>query len=136
MVRGAFLLSAVLLLTAPSVPPALAQGDAAAGKKIFKRCLVCHPAQAGKHKVGPTLHKLYGRTAGRAEGFKYSPAYVRAGNQGLVWNEENLFQYLRHPKKFLRGFLKDPKVKSRMTMKYFKAKDRRNVIEYLKSLSE
>ena len=134
MLRGAFLLSVILAWAALTAGQAFAEGNVAAGKKVFKRCLVCHTDVEGKHKQGPTLHKVLGRPAGQAKGFKYSPAYVRAGGQGLVWNEKTLFQYLRHPKKFLRKFLKDPKVKSRMTMKYFKEKDRRNVIEYMKSL--
>ena len=136
MVRGAFLFPAILASMAVAAGPAFAQGDVAAGEKFAKRCVVCDTFEKGKHKVGPSLYKVYGRPAGRAEGFKYSPAYTRAGNQGLVWNEETLFQYLRNPKKFLRAFLKDRKVKSRMTMKYFKAAHRRNIIAYLKSLSE
>ncbi len=136
MLRGAFLLSVILAWAALTAGQAFAEGDVAAGKKVFKRCLVCHTDVEGKHKQGPTLHEVLGRAAGTAKGFKYSPAYVRAGKQGLVWKDETLFEYLRHPKKFLRKFLKDPKVKSRMTMKYFKAKDRHNVIEYMKSLGD
>ncbi len=136
MVRGAFLFSAILTSVAGVAGPAFAEGDVAAGEKFAKRCVVCHTFEKGKHKVGPSLYKVYGQPAGRAEGFKYSPAYTQAGNQGLVWNEETLFQYLRNPKKFLRAFLENPKVKSRMVMKYFKAADRRNIIAYLKSLSE
>lgn len=136
MVPTVFLLSAFLAWAAVGANAAFAEGDLAAGKKVFKRCLVCHTDVEGKHKTGPTLHKVLGRAAGTAKGFRYSPAYVRAGKEGLVWKEETLFEYLRHPKKFLRKFLKDPKVKSRMTMKYFKEKDRRNVIEYMKSLGD
>ena len=136
MVPGVFLLSAVLAWAVLGAHAALAEGDLAAGKKVFKRCLVCHTDVEGKHKTGPTLHKVLGRPAGTAKGFRYSPAYVRAGEQGLVWNEEHLLQYLKNPKKYLRKFLKDPKVKSKMTMKYFREKDRRNVIEYMKSLGD
>lgn len=136
MAPGILLLSALMAWTVLGANAAFAEGDLAAGKKVFKRCLVCHTDVEGKHKTGPTLHKVLGRPAGQAEGFRYSSAYVRAGKEGLVWSDETLFQYLRNPKKFLRGFLKDPKVKSRMTMKYFREKDRRNVIEYMKSLDE
>jgi len=136
MLPSVVVLSAVLAWAALGTSAAFAEGDLAAGKKVFKRCLVCHTDVEGKHKTGPTLHKVLGRSAGTAKGFRYSTAYVRAGKEGLVWNDETLFEYLRHPKKFLRKFLKDPKVKSRMTMKYFKKKDRRNVIEYMKSLGD
>ncbi len=136
MVPFVFLLSAFLAWTAVGTSMAFAEGDLAAGKKVFKRCLVCHTDVEGKHKTGPTLHKVLGRPAGTAKGFRYSAAYVRAGKQGLVWNEEHLLQYLKNPKKYLRKFLKDPKVKSKMTMKYFREKDRRNVIAYMKSLGD
>ena len=136
MVPVVLLLSAFLTWAAAGANAAFAEGDLAAGKKVFKRCLVCHTDVEGKHKTGPTLHKVLGRPAGTAKGFRYSPAYILAGKQGLVWNEEHLLQYLKNPKKYLRRFLKDPKVKSRMTMKYFREKDRRNVIEYMKSLGD
>lgn len=136
MAPGILLLSALMAWTALGANAVFAESDLAAGRKVFKRCLVCHTDVEGKHKTGPTLHKVLGRPAGQAVGFRYSPAYLRAGKEGLVWSDETLFQYLRNPKKFLRGFLKDPKVKSRMTMKYFREKDRRNVIEYMKSLDE
>ena len=136
MRTGPLLCVAILTVAAFGANPALAQGDADAGKKVFKRCLVCHTLEEGKHKTGPSLHNILGQTAGRVKGFKYSPAYVQAGDKGLVWDEATLFQYLRHPSKFLRGFLEDPKARSRMVMKYRKEQDRRNVIEYMKSLGE
>ena len=92
MLRGAFLLPVILAWAALTAGQAFAEGDAAAGKKVFKRCLVCHTDVEGKHKQGPTLHKVLGRAAGTAKGFRYSPAYVRAGKQGLVWSDETLFR--------------------------------------------
>ena len=136
MVPTILLSFAFLAWTAAGTSVAFAEGDLGAGKKVFKRCLVCHTDVEGKHKTGPTLHKVLGRPAGTAKGFRYSAAYVRAGKRGLIWNEEHLLQYLKNPKKYLRKFLKDPKVKSKMTMKYFREKDRRNVIEYMKSLGD
>ena len=46
--------------------PALA-GDVAAGEKVFKKCKACHVVEE-KHKTGPHLVNLFGRTAGTAEG--------------------------------------------------------------------
>src|SRR3546814_4601185 len=51
---------------------ALAQdGDAAAGEKVFNKCKACHTVDAGKNKVGPSLHDIIGRAPASVEGFKY-----------------------------------------------------------------
>ncbi|MCT7377644.1 c-type cytochrome [Chelativorans salis] len=86
--------------------PALAQeGDPAAGKTVFNKCRACHEAETDRNKVGPSLLGVIGRTAGTLESFqsRYSPAMKEAGEQGLVWDEENLAAYLRDPKGFMPG---------------------------------
>jgi len=35
--------------------------DSEAGKKIFEKCAVCHTAEAGKNKIGPSLFGVVGR---------------------------------------------------------------------------
>ena len=105
--------------------PALAQ-DAAAGKKVFAKCMACHDAKAEKNKVGPHLVGVIGRTAGTVEGFKYSPAMVEAGKGGLVWTEENIHKYLENPKEFVPG--------NKMAFPGLKKDDEiTNVIAYLKA---
>ena len=94
MILNAIALSVVL------VPPALADGDLAAGKKIFKKCAVCHSLTAGKNKVGPSLHGVFGRTSGTAPKYKYSKA-MKA--KGVVWDNKTLNTYLTAPKKFVPG---------------------------------
>ena len=82
---------------------AMAQ-DADAGAKVFNKCKACHVVGEGaKHRVGPELNELFGRIAGSAEGYKYSPAMTKAGEGGLVWNDESLHAYLTAPRSFVKG---------------------------------
>ena len=121
--------------------PALAfdGGDVEKGEKVFKKCSNCHMVGEGaKHKSGPILNNLFGRVAGTAEGFekKYGDSLVEAGAAGLVWTEEEVFEYLLHPRDYLRAKLDDKKAKSKMSQRFKKEEDRKNVIAYLKTFSE
>jgi cytochrome c len=75
-------------------------GNAANGEKLFAVCKTCHVAEKGVNRVGPSLWGVVGRKAGTVEGFKYSPANK---NSGITWTEDNLFQYLAAPQKFMPG---------------------------------
>ena len=101
-------------------------GDAALGEKVFKKCKACHVVEKEKHKTGPHLVNVIGRTAGTAEGYKkYSKAMK---NSGIVWDDETLNGYLEKPKKYLKG--------TRMAFAGLKKEeDRANVIAYLKQYS-
>jgi len=79
---------------------ALAEGDAAAGEKVFKKCKVCHTFDPSKKKIGPHLKGVVGRKAGAVEGYKYSKAMAAAD---IVWDEANLDKYLTKPRKFMKG---------------------------------
>lgn len=120
-----FLLSACAvagLLTTVS-GAALADGDAAAGKKVFNKCKVCHSLAAGDNKIGPSLAGIIDRASGTVEGFKYSEAMAGAG---LTWDAATLDQYLADPKGFIPG--------NKMAFVGLKKEaDRANVIAYLAS---
>lgn len=120
--------------------PALAEGDAEAGKKIFNKCKSCHSivapdgeAIAKGGKTGPNLYGVVGRTAGTFEGFKYGDSIVAAGEKGLVWDEANLAEYVQDPKGFLKTYLDDTSAKSKMTFKLKKGGE--DVFAYIKSVS-
>ena len=100
-------------------------GDPAKGAKVYRKCKACHELTKERNKVGPHLVNIFNRPAAAVEGFKYSKALKKAGEEGLVWNAENLDKWLENPKKFIRG--------NRMAFAGLKKKaDRENLIAYLK----
>ena len=113
---------------------AFAEGDAAAGEKVFRKCKACHMVgEKAKNRVGPMLNGIVGTAAGANESFKYSPAMKAAATDGLdwsngplVWTEENLAVYLAAPKKSIP--------KNKMAFAGLKKdEDIANVIAYLKT---
>ena len=124
-IATAILAGAALL--AASAANADDMGDPEAGAKVAKKCVACHDLEGDKNKVGPYLHDVFGRTAGSVDGFKYSVGLQKFHEEGLVWNEETLAEYLPSPKDMVE--------KSKMTFKLTKEKDIADVIAYLKQLS-
>ena len=83
---------------------ALAEGDAAAGEKVFRKCKSCHQVGDGaKNRIGPVLNGIVGNEIASVEDFKYSKAFLAKKEEGLVWTEEVLDTYLTKPKKFIKG---------------------------------
>ena len=111
---------------------AWAEGDAAKGEKVFKKCKACHTIEeGGKNKVGPNLFAVVGRTAGSVPKYKYSKSYVAAGEKGFVWTEANIVAYLANPKAFIRQASGDPKGRTKMVFKLKKLGPREDVAAYL-----
>jgi cytochrome c len=115
-------LPALALAAVLAVPPALARaGDPAVGEAEFRQCRSCHMvvSPAGETfqrggRVGPNLFGVAGRRAGTADGFRYSPALVAAGQAGLVWTEEAFVAYVADPTGFMRRHTGDSSIRSPM----------------------
>ncbi len=98
--------------------------------------MACHTIVVGKNKVGPSLHGVVGRSAGTIDGFKYSAAIKAAAEKGLVWTEDNIVAYVENPKKYVREYTGNPKIKNKMVFKLKSLEQRQNVVAYLKSVPE
>lgn len=106
--------------------------DAEAGETVFKKCKACHQVgDDAQNRVGPVLTGVVGRTAGTYDAFNYSPSMAAAGEQGLVWTEPLLVEYLEDPTVFLRTRLDDSKAKSSMSLKLKDEQDRKDVVAYI-----
>ncbi|MCY3983462.1 MAG: cytochrome C [Roseovarius sp.] len=100
-----YLLAALTLAFSGSA--AFAEGDPAKGEKAFRKCKSCHLIASENEvfmkggKTGPNLYGIIGSQAGSVEGFKYSKILVARGEEGLVWDEKSLAEYIQDPTKFL-----------------------------------
>lgn len=80
-----------------------AEGDAAKGEKVFKKCMACHVVADATNKIGPSLRGIVGRKAASVADYKYSAAMVKKGEEGVVWDEATLTEYLPKPMAFVPG---------------------------------
>ena len=80
-----------------------AAGDAAAGAQVFKKCGACHTATEPMNRVGPSLMGVIGRPVATFSGYNYSSAMTAFGEDGKVWDEERLSEYLMAPKAMVPG---------------------------------
>ena len=116
---------ASVFMVSVSATVAAAEGDAAKGEKVFRKCKACHAVGDGaENKVGPILNGVVGRAVAAGEGFEYSEALVTMGADGVVWDEANLAAFLEKPREYAAG--------TKMSFAGLrKEKDRDNVIAYL-----
>jgi cytochrome c len=119
-----------------------AGGDAAKGEQVFKQCMTCHRiGPDAKNLIGPVLTGVIGRQSGTAPGFAYSSLNKNAGENGLVWSEDLIFQYLPDPNAFLKKFLAEKGKEdlatgtTKMTFKLANEQQRKDVIAYIKTFS-
>lgn len=102
-----------------AAPSALAPAPAA-----FAQCAGCHSVEPGRNLLGPSLHGVFGRKAGSAAGFSYSPAMAAAG---LTWDAAMLDKFITAPQLAVPG--------TRMSYTGMAdAAQRKAVVEYLATL--
>ena len=93
------------------------------GTTLFKQqCAVCHTMSSSEPmRQGPPLVRIVGRSAGKAEGFRYSESLAKAD---FAWDETKLDAWLTNPQAVIPG----------VTMAYRQARPetRAAIIAYLK----
>nr|WP_173805713.1 c-type cytochrome [Leptothrix sp. C29] len=100
-----------------------AAGDVERGRLLYQgRCSACHAPDY--HGVGPLHRGVFGRGAGKAPGYDYSPALKAAT---LTWDDASLDRWLADPERLLPG--------QRMGVNVPDAAERADLIAYLKSLA-
>ncbi len=138
-------LKVLALVAAAFVVPggAASAQDAAKGEQVFKQCMTCHRiGPDAKNLVGPVLTGVIGRQSGTAPGFAYSALNKAAGENGLVWSDDLIMQYLPDPNAFLKKFLTDKGKadlavgSTKMAFKLADEQQRKDVIAYINKFSE
>lgn len=110
-------------LPALAAIPAAAGQDAGGGELLYEqRCSACHSLDA--NRTGPHHRGVFGRRAGSAVGFAYSPALQRAT---IVWDRDTLDAWLGNPEVLIPG--------QRMGYSVESATDRDDIIAYLRQVS-
>jgi cytochrome c len=96
------------------------------GATLFKQqCATCHTINmSDPARQGPTLFKIVGRPAGKADGFHYSAGFAKAD---FVWDDARLDAYLANPQATVPGSI--------MAYRQPKAETRAAIIAYLKELN-
>ena len=89
-----------MMLAALAAPPQARDP----GERAFQRCAGCHSLRPDdSQSVAPSLHGVFGRRAGLAEGFTYSPAMQAAGRRGLTWDAATLERFIEDPEAVVPG---------------------------------
>jgi len=101
-------------------------GDIKRGKRVFAKCKACHITKKDEgNSAGPNLYGMFGRQAGRAEDFRYSPAMKKSN---LIWTEANVQKFIAGPLLMMPG--------TRMDFRGISsAEDRDALIAYLRSVT-
>ena len=110
-----------------SLASLLAMADVDAGKKTAKKCGACHDVKkGGPNKVGPNIWNIVGARQAGVSGYRYSSALKGLGG---TWDYAALDAFLLKPRAYAK--------RTKMSFAGIaKAKDRANLIGYLRGLSD
>jgi cytochrome c len=122
------ILCGVSLLSQAQQPfSAMPQGDADRGRLVFAACRTCHYTEPYMgHNNGPSLHRIFGKVAGKQSGFDYySDSFKKAG---FVWTPQLMYVWLENPMAMFPG-------SSMMSLGVPDPQRRADLIEFLKRAS-
>lgn len=103
---------------------AIPQGDAARGRLVFGACRTCHYFEPSVgHNNGPNLHRIFGKVAGKQEGFAYYSEDFKAAQ--FVWTPQLMYAWLENPMAMFPG-------STMMSLGVPDAQQRADLIEFLK----
>lgn len=129
--------AAALLISLALPGAAQAEGDAAAGKKLFVKCQACHSLADGKRKVGPSLYNLFSRKAGTFPGFTHSDDMVAAGATIDPWNADHFQKYIVDPNGYIGSVIGKDKARTKMTFPGLKNEEEAaDILAYLQPFFE
>lgn len=138
-----------IVLSVLTSAQALAAGDPAKGEALYNRCSSCHAIiKDGEVLVkggitGPNLYGVIGRVAGTETDYlngserlpigMFTDDMIRAGQEGLVWTQENIAVYSRDPITFIQDYLGDESARPNMSIKLKKGAE--DIAAYLATFS-
>lgn len=108
----------------------LMPASAERGERVSGLCLSCHSfKKGGRVMTGPPIWGIVGEEIASHDGYQYSQIFLEMKEEGVVWSEENLNDYLKSPRKYAPG--------TKMSFAGIRKEQQRvDLIAYLKTLEE
>jgi cytochrome c len=92
----ATLLVVSVMSQAQPPPPVIPEGDAERGRLVFAACRTCHYTEPYMgHNNGPSLHRIFGKVAGKQSGFEYYSDRFKQAE--FVWTPQLMYAWLENP---------------------------------------
>ena len=125
-----------LLALAFVTPSFASEGDSKRGETVFQQCSICHQiGPMATNGIGPNLTGVLNRKMGSLTDFSYDTGLQKAGQAGMSWDKDKVFNWLADPQGYIRSVVHDDSVTTKMTVKISDEQARRDVIEYISTFS-